>query len=69
MTMGILDEIEGQATTAAHHQASQSKAEAEAQAYAAFIPLCRKVFIPMAIVGAFIPVLGWMVTMWCWIFI
>ena len=67
--MGILDEIEGQAATAAHHQASQGKAELEAQAFEAFAPKCRGVFVPMAVVGAFIPIFGWMVTMWCWLFI
>lgn len=67
--MGILDEIEGQAALAGHHQASQSKAEAEAQAYEVFAPKCRKIFIPLAVVGAFIPIFGWPVTLWCWLFV
>jgi cytochrome b561 len=67
--MSILDEIEGQTVDAGRHQARQSHANIEASALEQFAPKCRKVFVPLSIAAAFIPVLGWIVTMFCWVFI
>lgn len=66
--MAILDEIEVHATHAVRTQARAGKAEAEAKAYADFANKRASKILTVAVIGAFIPFVGWAVTMWCWVF-
>ena len=66
--MGILDEIEGQAATAAHHQASAEKLQHDT----AFLKALKRrspLYKTLAVVGALVPFLGWAVTMFTYILI
>lgn len=66
--MGILDEIEGHAIHAARTQASAGQADLEAKAYAKFANKRAGLILTVAAIGAFIPFLGWGITMSCWLF-
>ena len=66
--MGILDEIEGHATHAVRTQARSGKAEAEAKAYADFANRRSGILVTIATVSAFIPFVGWAISMWCFVF-
>jgi apolipoprotein N-acyltransferase len=66
--MGILDEIEVHATQTARLQARAGNAEREALLYEAFAKKrARKIFV-VSFVSAFIPFVGWAITMFCWLF-
>ena len=66
--MGILDEIEGHATQASRLQARSGNAAREAYLYEYFAEKSAGKLLTIGAVSAFIPFVGWTITMWCWLF-
>ena len=66
--MGILDEIEGHATQTARLNARNGSAEREARMYEFFAKKRAGKLFAIAAVSAFVPFVGWAITMFCWLF-
>ena len=66
--MGILDEIEGQASETARVQARAGSVERQAYVYELFAKKRAGKIFAVAAIGALIPFIGWGVTMACWLF-
>jgi len=66
--MGILDEIEGHATQAARLQARADNVDRQRQAYEFYAKNRAGKIFALATVAAFIPFIGWAVTLMCWLF-
>jgi len=66
--MGILDELEVHATQNARLQARADNVDRQRQAYEFFAKKRAGKIFAVSVVAAFIPFIGWGVTLMCWLF-